>query len=186
MWRIKSTIIFLLNNLGFLKILKIKIKLCSSNNFLRSLNVYDSSPRHWVVSFLPISNKAFLVELSVGNEKKHTCFAYIAKSKTGPNRENRPYNQIKMCMCVEYFWMELAPLSAWLYLLFWNMGYLSFFFFFPCFRARTHFLFSFLLHSPYFYHNEYEESCQRDGAFLCGCACFCVTSSVEVSIWVTG
>ena len=37
-----------------------------------------------------------------------------------------------------------------------------FFFFFPCFWARTHFLFSFLLHSPYFYHNEYEESCQND------------------------
>jgi hypothetical protein len=52
------------------------------------------------------------VELRVGNEKKHTYLAYIAKSKTGPNRENRPYNQIKMCMCVESFWMELAPLFA--------------------------------------------------------------------------
>ena len=125
------------------------------------------------------------VELGVGNEKKHTYLAYIAKSKTRPNRENGPYNQIKMCMCVESFWMELAPLSAWLYLLFWNMGYLSFFFFFPCFWARTHFLFSFLLHSPYFYHNEYEESCQRDGAFLYGWeAYFCVTSNVEVSMYI--
>ena len=138
------------------------------------------------------------VDLRVGNEKKHTYLAYIAKSKTGPNRENRPYNQIKMCMCVESFWMELAPLSAWLYLLFWNMGYLSFFFhasghrhtfyfffFFPCFWAWTHFLFSFLLHSPYFYHNEYEESCQRDGAFLCGWeAYFCVTSNIEVSMYI--
>ena len=122
------------------------------------------------------------VELRVGNEKKHTYLAYIAKSKTGPNRENRPYNQIKMCMCVESFRMELAPLSALLYLLFWNMGYLSFF---SCFWARTHFLFSFLLHSPYFYHNEYEESGQRDGAFLYGWeAYFCVTSNVEVSMYI--
>ena len=60
-----------------------------------------------------------------------------------------------------------------------------FFFLFPCFRARTHFLFSLLLHSPYFYHNEYEESCQRDGAFLCGWeAYFYVTSNVEVSMYI--
>ena len=63
----------------------------------------------------PLSS-IFLTRLFGGaqgrNEKKHTCFAYIAKSKTGPNRENRSYNQIKMCMCVEFFWMELAPLSA--------------------------------------------------------------------------
>jgi hypothetical protein len=32
------------------------------------------------------------VELGVENEKKHTYLAYIAKSKTGPNRENRLYN----------------------------------------------------------------------------------------------
>ena len=47
------------------------------------------------------------VELRVGNEKKHTYLAYIAKSKTRPNKENRSYNQIKnqikMCMCVEFF-----------------------------------------------------------------------------------
>jgi len=73
--------------------------------------VYDSSPRHWVASFLPISNKAFFVELRVGNKKKHTYFTYIAKSKTGSNRENRSYNQIKMYICVEIFWMELAPFS---------------------------------------------------------------------------
>jgi hypothetical protein len=45
----------------------------------------------------------FFVELRVGNEKKHTYLAYIAKSKTIPNKENRSYNQIKMCMCVEFF-----------------------------------------------------------------------------------
>ena len=68
------------------------------------------------------------MELRVGDEKKHTCFAYIVKSKTGPKRENRSYNQIKMCMCMEFFWMKLAPLSVWLYLLFWGMGYPFFFF----------------------------------------------------------
>ena len=35
-------------------------------------------------------------------KRKHTCTAYIAKSKTEPNRENRSYNQIKMCMCMEF------------------------------------------------------------------------------------
>ena len=49
----------------------------------------------------------FFVELRVGNEKKHTYLAYIAKSKIEPNKENRSYNQIKnqikMCMCVEFF-----------------------------------------------------------------------------------
>ena len=43
------------------------------------------------------------VELKVGNEKKHTYLAYIAKSEIEPNKENRSYNQIKMCMCVEFF-----------------------------------------------------------------------------------
>ena len=78
-WRIKSTTLSLQNNLGLWKIFKIKIKFCSSNDSLRPLNAYDSSPRHWIASFLPISNKAFLVELRTGNEKKHICFAYIVK-----------------------------------------------------------------------------------------------------------
>ena len=57
------------------------------------------------------------------------------------------YNQIKLCMCVEFFWMELAPLFAWLYLLFWDMGYLSFFS-----HAFGHgYLPSFFLHSPYLF-----------------------------------
>ena len=85
---------------------------------------------------------------------KHTCTTYFAKSKTGFNRENKSYNQIKMCMCVEFFWTKLAPFSAWLYLLFWDMGYLSFsfsfFFFFPCFWARIFFFFFFrIAHIPF-------------------------------------
>ena len=35
-------------------------------------------------------------------KRTHTCTAYIAKSKTGSNRENRSYNQIKMCMCMKF------------------------------------------------------------------------------------
>ena len=126
------------------------------------------------------------VELGVGNEKKHTYLAYIAKSKTGPNRENRSYNQIKMCMCVEFCWMELAPISAWLYLLFWNMGYLSFSFsFFPSFWAWIIF-FCFSFAQPILF-LQHEESCQSDGVFLCGWeAYFCGTSSVEVSMNIYG
>ena len=131
------------------------------------------------------------MELRVGDEKKHTCFAYIAKSKTGPNRENKSYNQIKMCMCV-VFWMELALLYAWLFLLFWDMSYLPFSF--PLFLLflffmllSTDILFSlppfFIAHI--FLHDEYEESCQRDGVFLGGReACPCVTSNAEVSMYI--
>ena len=92
------------------------------------------------------------VELRVGNEKKHTCFTYIAKSKTGPNRENRSYNQIKMCMCVEFFWTELAPLSTWLYLFILRYG-LSLFFFFPMLLGTNIFSFASLSHSPYSFCN---------------------------------
>jgi len=70
-------------------------------------------PHQGIVSFLssPFLIRPF-VELRVGNEKKHTYLAYIANSKTGSNRENKLYNQIKMCMYLKFFWMELAPLSA--------------------------------------------------------------------------
>ena len=52
-------------------------------------------------------------------------------------------------MCVEFFWMELAPFSAWLYLYFgiWAIFLFFFFSFFSfCLGTDT---FSFLLHSPY-------------------------------------
>ena len=126
----------------------------------------------------------FFVELRLGNEKKHTYLAYITKSKTGPNRENRSYNQTKMCMCVEFFSMELAPLSAWLYLLFWDMGYP----FFSLSHASGHRYFSsaFLSHSSYYF-LQHEESYQSDGVFLCGWkAYFCATFSVEVGTSICG
>ena len=70
------------------------------------------------------------------------------------------------------------------------LGYGLFCSFFAFFYASGHgYIFFFFLFciAHIFLHDEYEESCQRDGAFLCGWeACFCITSSVEVSIWVTG
>ena len=55
------------------------------------------------------------------------------------------------CMCVEFFWMKLAPFSAWLYLLFWDMGYLSFpFSFFPHASGHGYFFFFFrIAHIPF-------------------------------------
>ena len=57
-----------------------------------------------------------------------------------------------MCMCVEFFWMKLAPFSAWLYLLFWDMGYLSFPFSFSFSHASRHgyfFFFFRIAHIPF-------------------------------------
>ena len=76
----------------------------------------------------------------------------LQSQKTGSNRENRSYNQIKMCMCVEFFWIKLAPFSAWLYLLFWDMGYLSFPFSFSFSHASGHIYFFFffrIAHIPF-------------------------------------
>ena len=86
------------------------------------------------------------VELRVGNEKKHTYLAYIAKSKTGPNRENRSYNQIKMCMCVEFF-LDGTRTPFYMTLSFILKYGISFFFFsfFPCFWACIYFFFFFCI-----------------------------------------
>ena len=122
------------------------------------------------------------VELRVGNEKKHTCFTYIAKSKTGRNKENRSYNQIKTCVW-NFFGQNSHPFLHDSYLYFKIRAIFLFLFsfsFFPCFWAWILFHFSFA--QPTFF-LQYEESYQSDGIFLCGWkACFCVTSSVEVSI----
>ena len=88
------------------------------------------------------------VELRVGNEKKHTYLAYIAKSKTGSNRENRSYNQIKnqikMCMCVEFFLDGTCTLICMTlsFILRYGLSFFFFFsFFFPCFWARIFFFY---------------------------------------------
>ena len=103
------------------------------------------------------------MELRVGNEKKHTYLAYIIKSKTGSNRENRSYNQIKMCMCVEFF-LDGTRTPFCMTLSFILKYGLSFFFFsfFPCFWARVYIFFCIahaILHD--------EESCQSDGVSFC-------------------
>ena len=74
------------------------------------------------------------------------------------------------------FYMTLS------FILRYGLSFFSFFFSFFAMLLGTDVLFFCIAHIFL----QYEESCQRDGAFLCGCACFCVTSSVEVSIWVTG
>jgi hypothetical protein len=72
--------------------------------------------------------------------KEHTCSTYIVKSNSDPKRVES-YNQIKMCMCVEYGGYMVANLillcSLKTYLSFgtWkqlqeNMGYLIHLYFF--------------------------------------------------------
>ena len=76
-------------------------------------------------------------------KRTHTCTAYIAKSKTGSNRENRSYNQIKMCMCVEFsgrnshsflhdsiFYFEIWAIFLFLFSFSHASGHGYFFFFF--------------------------------------------------------
>ena len=77
----------------------------------------------------------------------------LQTQQTRSNRENKSYNQIKMCMCVEFFWMELTPLSAWLYLYFeiWAIFSFLFFFFFSLFFMLLGTYIFFLLHSPYLF-----------------------------------
>ena len=97
---------------------------------------------------------------------KHTCSAHIGKPKIGHNGENRSYNQIKMCMCVEFFFDgNRTPFCMMLPLIL-RYG-LSFFFFsfFSCFWARIFFIFSFCI-VHIFLHDEHDELCQSDGAFL--------------------
>ena len=88
------------------------------------------------------------VELRVGNEKKHTYLAYIAKSKTRSNRENRSYNQIKMCMCAEFFWMDSHPFPHDFIFYFEVWAIFLFLFLFPMLLGMYIFFFL-LLHSPY-------------------------------------
>ena len=89
------------------------------------------------------------VELRVGNEKKHTCFTYIAKLKTGSNRENRSYNQIKMCMCMEFSGWNSHPFlhDSIFYFEIWAIFFFFFLFIFSILLGTDIFLF--LSHSPY-------------------------------------
>ena len=87
----------------------------------------------------PLSS-LFLISLFGGAQGREWKEAYIAKSKTGPNKENRSYNQIKMCMCVEFFGWNLHSLlhdSIFFYLGIWAIFLFSFFL---CFWTRIFFL----------------------------------------------
>ena len=142
-----------------------KIKLCSLNDSLKSLNEYDFSPRHWVASLLPISNKTFWWSSGYGMKKMHTCTAYFAKSKTRSNGETS--HTIKSrCACVWNIsgWNSHPFLHDSIYYFgIWAIFLLRFFFFFL--YASGH---DFFCIAHIFWHDEYGESCQRDGVFLCG------------------
>ena len=119
-------------------------------------------------------------------KRTHTCTAYIAKSKTRSNRENRSYNQIKMCMCVEFFGWNSHPFlhDSIFYFDLWAIFLFLFFFLFLCFWARI--LFLFLSHSPYSFCNM-KSHVKMIRVFLCRWkACFCATSSVEVGTSICG
>ena len=68
-----------------------QIKTSSSNDALKSLKVYGSSPRPLHAFFPLLLRKAF-VELMVERKARQTCFKYFAKPKIEPNRLNKSYN----------------------------------------------------------------------------------------------
>ena len=154
MWRVKPTLLLLLNNLGLLKDFKIRIKLCSSNDSLRSLNVYNSLPKHWISSVFPISNKAFCG--AQGWEwRGRILVPHILQSQKPDPIEKIGHTIRSRCACV---WNFLDGTRTFFYMtLFFILRYgLSFFFsflffLFLCFWVRI--LFLFLSHSPYSFCN---------------------------------
>ena len=121
-------------------------------------------PHQGIMSLLssPFLIRPF-VELRVGNEKKHTYLAYIAKSKTRSNRENRSYNQIKMCMCAEFFWMDSHPFPHDFIFYFEVWAIFLFLFLFPMLLGTGIYIFFCIAHA--ILHDE--ESCQSDGVSFC-------------------
>ena len=117
-------------------------------------------------------------------KRTYTCTTYIAKSKTGSNRENRSYNQIKMCMLWNFLDGTRTPFYMTLsFILRYGLSFF-FFFLFLCFWAWI--LFLFLSHSPYSFCNM-KSHVKMIRVFLCGWkACFCATSSVEVGTSIRG
>ena len=111
----------------FWKTFKIKIKLCSSIDSFRSLNVYDSSPRHWFASFLSL----FLIRLFGGAQgrewRESILVLHILQSQKSDPMEKTRHTIRLRCACVWNIsrWNS-HPLSSWLYLLFWDVGYLCF------------------------------------------------------------
>ena len=131
MWKIKSTLLFLLNNLGFLKIFKSKYNLAPQMIFSdRSIYMIPHQG-----SGSPLFS-LFLIRLFGGVRGrwlKGSILALHILQNQKPDPMVKTSHTIRSrCACVwNFFWMELTPLSAWLYLLFWDIGY--FFFSFPSF-----------------------------------------------------
>ena len=103
-------------------------------------------------------------------KRKHACIAFFSRLKIRSNKENKSYNQIKMCMCVEFSGRNSHSFlhDSIFYFEIWTI-FPPFFFFFMFLSMDIFYLppFSFCI-SHIVLHDEYEESCQRDGAFLCG------------------
>ena len=121
-------------------------------------------------------------------KRTHTCTAYIAKSKIGSNRENRSYNQIKMCMCVEFSGWNSHPFlhDSIFYFEIWAIFLFSFFPFSFSNASGNGYFFLFLSHSSYSFCNM-KSHVKMIRVFLCGWkACFCATSSVEVGTSICG
>ena len=146
MWRIKSTIIFLLNNLGLWKIFKIKIKFCSSNDSLISLNVYDSSPRHWFTSFLSL----LLIRLFGGTQgrewRENILVLHILQSQKPDPIEKTSHPIRSRCACVWNFsgWnSHLFLHDSIFYFEIWAIFLFLFHFLFPMLLGTDIFSFSF-------------------------------------------
>ena len=127
------------------------------------------------------------MELRVGDEKKHTCFAYIAKSKTRSNRENRSYNQIKMCMCMEYSGWNSHPFMHDSIFYFEIWAIFLFLFLFSFSHASGHgYFFLFLSHNPYSFCNMKSHVKMIEYFCVDERHIFCATSSVEVGTSICG
>ena len=144
-WRIKSTIIFLLNNLGLWKIFKIKINFAPQ--MTRSDRLMCMIPHQCIGS--PLSS-LFLIRLFGGAQDREWKEAYMfriyckVKNRTQQRKQVIQSDQgVHVC---GIFLDGTRTLFCMTLSLFWDMGYLFFFLFFsfsPCFWARIYFFFSF-------------------------------------------
>ena len=125
----------------------------------------------------------FLVRLCGGTQGRgwrgSILVLYILRSQKPDQIEKTCHTIRSKCACVWNFsgWNSHPFLHDSIF--YFEIWAISLFFLFPMLLGTDIFLFFCIAHI--FLHDEYEESCQRDGAFLCGWnVCFCVISSVEV------
>ena len=123
-----------------------------------------------------------------GMKRQHTRAAHVAKSKTGSNRESKSYNQIKMCMCVEFFVagtrIPLLQNSPFYLLLRYELSFIFLFFSSHAFWGTNIYIFFFFFSQPKsFYMINIKSSVKKGMEHFYGWKTYtCVTSSVEVSI----